>query len=389
MEQLPVIFGHESLGDIGIGTVELNRPAVLNALDTYCYELLESRLLRWRDDDAIGAIIMSGVNGSKAFCAGGDVKQLVLRGKDSGLEIAKDFFTREYFVDGLIHGFKKPVIAVCDGITMGGGLGLAAGAFYRIATERTMVAMPELSIGFFPDVGATRFLRGFNSRRVRAPYGLFMGLTGARLSGVDAVRIGLMDGWLPSERIRHLRVDCLRALANCGDATSESARDALKNVLMRHCLSAETLNQNVSNPMIPSMNKDDQRVIEDIFSYENLLEIDNKFLAARKISPWLEETRERYKSGSPLSRAVFFAAWQKHRDLAITETLTREWEIAIHFSKEREFSEGVRAVLIDKDHAPAWTYKTLADVPSEAVAACFESGEPANSLAEKFREFGW
>ena len=381
MEQPPVLFGQESLGHIGIGTVELNRPTVLNALDTHCYELLESRLLDWLNDSTIGAVIISAVKGSKAFCAGGDVKQLVLKAKEFGLEGAKDFFTREYFVDGLIHNFKKPVIAICDGITMGGGLGLAAGAFYRIATERTVVAMPELSIGLFPDVGATRFLRGFDSRPVRTPYGLFMGLTGARLSGADAVRIGLMDGYLPDERIRHLRADCLRALADCAAADGEPPKNTLKNVFARHCLSADAVE--------PTMSKDDQRIIEDVFSHDDLLAIDRKFLAARKLSPWLEETRKRYESGSPLSRAVFFSAWRKHRDLSIVGTLAREWEMAIHFSKDSEFTEGVRAVLIDKNHTPKWTYKTLADVPKDTVERCFESGESENLLAKKFREFGW
>ncbi len=366
----PVLFGLESLGARGLGTIELNRPSVLNALNTQAYELLEARLRDWLIDDQVAAVLLSATKGAKAFCAGGDVKGLMLKTKQSGLEIAKEFFTREYFVDGFMHHYKKPVVALCDGITMGGGLGLAAGAFYRIATERTLAAMPELSIGLFPDVGATRFLQN-----VQAPYGLFMGLTGARLNGADAVRIGLMDGFLPSEKIRHLRADLLRVTAG---PDVESIRTSLKSAIDRHC----------TKPSY-AMTDGDRRIIENAFSRESLLEIDAAFMNARGLSPWLEETRARYAVGSPLSRSVFFAAWHKHKGLSIVETLKREWEMAIHFSKNREFAEGVRAVLIDKDHAPRWSYSRLTEVPTEAVEACFHSGESKNLLAEKFSEFGW
>ena len=384
----PVLFGVESVGalghsTIGLATIELDRPAVLNALDTNCYKLIEERLVKWQDDANIGAVVISG-KGGKAFCAGGDVKGLIIKSKEFGLEIAFEFFTNEYFVDGLIHKYKKPVIAICDGITMGGGLGLAAGAVLRIATERTVVAMPELSIGFFPDVGATCFLRGLTSRPVRPPFGLFMGLTGARLSGADALRMGLMDAFVPSNRLRHFHADLLRTVAGATEPVQLQSNLAnLKSALIRN------------EPPEGGMNKTDEHIIEDVFSLNNLSEIDRSFKKARGLSPWLEETRTRYLKGSPLSRAVFFAAFERHRELSIIKTLAREWDISINFSKSGEFTEGVRAVLIDKDQSPKWRYAELTQVPQEAVAAMFSPGEQMNKspgsenrLEKKFRQFG-
>ncbi len=380
----PVLFGVESVGSVGIATVELNRPAILNALDTDCYKLLESRLIEWQNDSTVGAIIISG-KGGKAFCAGGDVKGLVLKSKEFGLKIALEFFTHEYFVDGFVHNYRKPIVAICDGITMGGGLGLAAGAILRIATERTLVAMPELSIGLFPDVGATRFLGdvnmpGFESRRVRAPFGLFMGLTGARLSGADAVRIGLMDAFVPTTRLRHLHVDLLRAM-NVDEGTDSRELAVTANV--------KAVVAKNSQKATSGITETDEHIIEDIFSLDDLLKIDRRFKEVRKLSPWLEETRTRYLKGSPLSRRVFFEAFHRHRNLSIIETLTREWEMSICFSKGSEFAEGVRAVLIEKDHAPKWRYSALDQIPGEVIESMFRSGEPENLLVEKFREFGF
>lgn len=359
-ENKPVLFSEESVGKFILGVIEFNRPQALNALNINCYELLEARLLEWSQDERIAAVIIHSRN-DRAFSSGGDVKNLVLSIKQHGLAAAKIFFTREYFVDHLIHVYRKPVIVFADGITMGAGIGIMNGASHRIVTERTVMSMPEQGIGLFPDVGATHFLQHLPER-----FGLFMGLCAARIKGEDAVRVGLADYFMESKFKRKIYADLLR-LQWTGKV--EQDRDIATHYLARALKPPpvadlyETYRQEWAS-LFTEANKFDQH------SY---LELFDKISAYTPRSEFINDCKNRFLRGSPTSKQVFYAAFDRHKNLKISEVFCAEWEMAIRFSKENEFYEGVRAVLIDKDQNPKWDPANEVDVKN--MDRFFLSGE--------------
>lgn len=362
----PILFSEESLGKRSVGVIQLHRPKALHALNTECYSILEPRLLEWAKDDQIAAIIIEASEG-RAFCAGGDVKTLVIETQKKGLSYAKDFFTREYFVDYLIHAYPKPVIAFADGITMGGGVGLINGAAHRVVTERTVMAMPEQAIGLFPDVGATRFLHNLPEN-----FGLFMGLSGARLQGVDALAVGLADYYIPSALMRKVRSDVLRLpWTDSAKLNSQMITDYFKKAL----------------PPAPlSLNWEVYSEIQPYFNTQDYHDLHAKMLNHSAKSQFVSENRERFLAGSPTSKQVFFAAYHRHKNFSMADTFIAEWEMAIRFSKENEFFEGVRAVLIDKDNNPRWN--PVDEKAVQNVSRFFHS-EEENLLAQKIRDLSF
>ncbi len=375
----PVLFSEESVGGFSIGVIELNRPQVLNALNTECYEKLEPRLLEWMKNEKVAAVIIHS-HSEKAFSAGGDVKNLVLQIREQGLDVAKDFFTREYFVDELIHRYPKPVIVFADGITMGAGVGLMNGASHRIVTERSVLSMPEQGIGLFPDVGATGFLSDLPSG-----FGLFMGLCAARISAADAVRVGLADFYMDSKMKRKVYADLLR-LPWVGD--NEKDREMVTHYLAR-ALSAPPDAQcfEAYQNEVGDLFAGAQRTILQNDSPEKMretyLDLSEKFTAVLPQSDFVADAKKRFLSGSPTSKQVFFEALHRHRGYDMREVFIAEWEMAIRFSKEAEFFEGVRATLIDKDFAPKWNPSSDADVRD--IGRFFSSGEK-NNLAERMKQ---
>ena len=191
-------FSQQSAGDFSLGIITLDNPRALNALDLEMLRAVADKLLEWRDQRSIACIVLHAES-EKAFSAGGDVKSLMAALKrDGAMPVALEYFTTEYFADYLIHIYPKPILCWADGIVMGGGIGIMNGASYRVVTERSILAMPEITIGLYPDVGATYFLN-----RAPSGIGLFLGLTGARFNGHDAVAIGMADGLIPSQKILH------------------------------------------------------------------------------------------------------------------------------------------------------------------------------------------
>ena len=193
--QAAVIVSEEPAGRLKLGFLRLNNPSSLNALDLDMLQTIERKLFEWRQRNDIACTVLHA-DSDKAFCAGGDVKALAMAlQRDGTIEPARDYFTTEYFVDYLIHVYPKPILCWADGITMGGVIGIMNGASYRVVTERSVLAMPEIAIGLFPDVGGTYFLN-----QLPAGLGLFLGLTGARFSGLDVVAIGMADGLIRAEK---------------------------------------------------------------------------------------------------------------------------------------------------------------------------------------------
>lgn len=330
-----------------IGHISLNRPKALNALSMRMCEDIASALLAWRINDEVQAVVIDHET-DRGFCAGGDVaavRESVLQ--DGGYQ-ARDFFFTEYRVNHLIHSFPKPVITVMDGVTMGGGAGLAMPATYRVATENTLFAMPEGAIGLFPDVGA-----GYYLPRLPGQLGKFLALTGARLDGAECVWAGIATHYLPST-----------ALAEAFAKINAYPTDACE------VLSA------LSAPPPPARLERNAGRIDHLFSGETLEAI--LYALHQDNSEWAAKEWKAVASKCPASAKValrLIAQGASCTDFA--EEMALEYRIATRMIARPDFAEGVRAVLVDKDNAPRWQARYAEDVTDDEIEAIFSriSGE--------------
>ena len=342
-----------------LGLITLNRPQALNALSLSMIRDLTTLLLAWREDTSVQAVLVRGATREGkgvAFCAGGDIRffhQAALAG-DPRLE---DFFTEEYTLNHLIHGYPKPYIALMDGIVMGGGMGISQGAALRIVTERTKMAMPETNIGLFPDVGGGWFLS-----RCPGHIGEFLALTGQVIAAGDAVTWGLADGYVPSQSLDSL----VEALSIEADAVSllSLARSRL---------------QDVPAPAL----QDRQPLIDRCFAAADVAGI-VAALEADADSPWAQETAAALRKRSPLMLAVTLEQVRRARRMTLAEDLRMERDLVRHCFHLRpgtasETVEGIRALAVDKDHAPRWNPAQIDEVTPAMVQAFFTSPWPGHA----------
>jgi enoyl-CoA hydratase/carnithine racemase len=341
------------------GLLTLNRPKALNALSLDMIRELTAALLAWRDDHRIERVGVRGMGREGpfgAFCAGGDIRffhQAVLSG-DPRLE---DFFTEEFALNHLIHAYPKPYVVFMDGIVMGGGMGISAhGSDYglRIATERTKMAMPETNIGLFPDVGGGWFLA-----RCPGRIGEYLALTGEPITGADAVAVRLADGLLPSTQLPAVW-ECLAD----GDRF-EGVRDTLR-----------TASQPASDLAAR------RGEIDRFFGLAGVLEIVQALEADG--STWACETAAMLRKRSPLMLHVTLEHLRRARHMTLAADLRMERDMVRHCFHLRpgsasETFEGIRALAIDKDHAPRWNPARIENVTVEMVAAFFTSPWPAHA----------
>jgi enoyl-CoA hydratase/carnithine racemase len=363
-------FRLEKAGRHTIGLIELNNRRALNALTLEMFQAIEEQLLAWQAQSDVACVIFHA-DSAQAFCAGGDVKNLVSELRTTGgLECAAEFFAVEYFVDYLIHRYSKPVLCWADGITMGGGIGLMNGASARVVTERTIMAMPEMSIGLYPDVGGTYFLN-----RLPAGLGLFLGLTSARFNGTDAVAIGMADLEIRSDK----KPTVLAGLKDLPWTT-----DGLENrtLLRRHLESFAEATEAKSSEIVQRLH-----VIQSLTAKESLEEVDAALRAWTGDDPWIHDAIQNYLSGSPTSAKVIFQQLSRGKSLSLKEIFLREWDMSLNFCARPDFLEGVRARLIDKDQTPRWNPATLDAVFDEEVERFFSSqhGQP-NILAARLQK---
>lgn len=365
-----VDFLLENAGRHTIGLVELNNARVLNALTLGMFQAIEEQLLAWEAQSDLACVVFHA-SSDKAFCAGGDVKTLVSELKTSGaLQRAGDFFAVEYFVDYRIHTYRKPVLCWADGMTMGGGIGLMNGASSRVVTERTLMAMPEMSIGLYPDVGGTRFLN-----QMPDGLGLFLGLTSARFDGTDAVAIGMADFKIRSEK---------KATVIAGLKDLRWTPDGLKNkTLLQHYLEGFAEPTGAKSPAI--LERLD--VIQCLTNKNSSEAVDAALRAWQGDDPWLRDAIQNYLRGSPTSAKVIFQQLSRGKTLSLKETFLREWDMSLNFCARSDFLEGVRARLIDKDQTPRWNPPTLEGVSDQEVERFFapHHGQP-NILAARFEK---
>ncbi|XOV77730.1 MAG: enoyl-CoA hydratase/isomerase family protein [Aestuariibacter sp.] len=369
-----VIFSTNELSDgRAIGHAMLNLPKSLNALNLEMVEQLLAQLGKWQRDDNIVAVVLSG-EGEKAFCAGGDVVSLHNAMKRNPKQIpdeAKAFFTQEYTLDYLIHTFGKPFIVVGTGIVMGGGMGLFAGASHRVVTETTRMAMPEVTIGLFPDVGGSYFLN-----RMPDNLGLFLGLTGVQFNGADALHIGLADFGIASASAE--------MILNTLTSQSWSADIAKNNQLVSDSLDKL---QQAFGDLPESKLQSHQAVISDVMAAET----DNSLFAnicelADSDDKWLQRAGKTFKSGSPITIRLVMEQLRRAKALSLLDCFKMELNMACECTAVGEFQEGVRALLIDKDGKPAWQFATPEQVPDEVIAGFFKEhwpeGHPLANLKE-------
>ncbi|MBT2299080.1 enoyl-CoA hydratase/isomerase family protein [Variovorax paradoxus] len=337
----------QTAGGRRFGVATLNTPAALNALSVAMVRLLTPKLREWARDAAVAGVLLQAA-GEKAFCAGGDLRQLYQTLRECGPErnpYAERFFAEEYELDYLIHTFPKPVLCWGHGIVMGGGIGLMAGASHRVATAQSRLAMPEISIGLYPDVGGSWFLR-----RMPGRVGLFLALTGAHLNAADAVFCGLADLLVPHERKAQV-LDEIAAGTWTGEAKADRA--ALSRILLRAGEGAE---------LPPSKVREHFDTINALMAGDDLHDIAKRLLALQSEDPWLQTAVKTFSKGAPSSAALSFELWQRVHRMSLAEVFRLEYWASLGFCAHKDFAEGIRAVLIDKDRNPKWDPATLEEI---------------------------
>lgn len=329
-----VLFARDGV----LGRVLLNRPRALNSLTRDMVVAMRAQLELWEDDDTITTVSIEGA-GDRGLCAGGDiraVREAHLSGSSGGV----DFWADEYVLDAQIAEYPKPVIAVMDGIVMGGGLGISMFADTRWATERSQIAMPETRIGFFPDVAATYLLS-----RAPGELGTHMALTGVTVSGADAVHLGLADGVIDSTSV----AERLAALAAGGplepvpSGSQESALAAARDWI-DECYAGD----------------DPSAILDRLRSHPH---------------PDAQAAAVEVGARSPLSVAVTLEALRRAADAtSVREVLRTDTIVSARLLERADFTEGVRAQLVDKDRSPTWEHARLDEVPRAEVLALFSAG---------------
>lgn len=341
-----------------VGFITLNRPRALNALSLGMVRDLMGILLAWQNDARVLAVAIRGSNKEGpfgAFCAGGDIRFLHQAGSQ-GNPLIEDFFTEEYALNHLIHNYAKPYIAFMDGIVMGGGMGISQGAALRVVTERTKMAMPETAIGLFPDVGGGYFLS-----RCPGRVGEWLALTGDTIGAGDAIAYQLADGCMPSDR----QVAVWDALA------TQSFADGA------------AIKAYVASQFVASQASDTSALadIDQYFALPTVGEIVRALEAAD--SDWARTTAATLRKRSPLMLHVVLEQIRRARAMGLADDLRMERDMVRHcfFLRpgQSETVEGIRALAVDKDHAPQWNPGRIEDVTPEMVAPFFASPWPAHA----------
>jgi len=349
-----------------VRSIELNRPKKLNSLNGSMVRKIIPRLQEWAKSELAGVVVIKG-NG-RAFCAGGDVAALAKWNREGpkGQQRSSDYFGLEYKLDHLIATYKKPYVAFMDGITMGGGVGLSIHAPFRIATENTLFAMPETTIGFFPDVGASFFLP-----RMEGSLGTYLALTSEQLKGVDAFYHGVATHYIHSSTLQQL--EARLAELQFPDHMALKKRFQIINATIEEFstgLPAER--PHISGELrrtIDTVFHADQPGIKDIM--ESLEQVKNKAINP-EIQKWADKTIQTINSRSPISVAVTLLQMRVGRQWSIAQAFQKEYEIASKFMAHPDFVEGVTARLIErKKERPNWKPNTIEQVEQEDVDAFF------------------
>jgi enoyl-CoA hydratase/carnithine racemase len=324
----------------GVARLRLNRPKAIHALTTAMCEVMSEALLQWRSDPAVQAVLIDHAEG-RGFCAGGDVVMLARSG-DTDAEEARCFFFSEYRLNHLLFSYPKPTVAIMDGITMGGGVGISLPCDYRVATENTRLAMPETGIGLFPDVGG-----GWYLSRLPGRVGQFMVLTGARLDGAECHYLRLATHYVEQSGIEELVERILKA------------PDRMQGALGAASMTSPGARIEQNQPQIARLFASDR--LEEVLA---ALEADE--------SEWAHSELATLRTKSPLSCKVSLRVLAEGAERAsFTEEMRAEYALAGRVVRTHDFREGVRALLIDKTGDPQWDPATAEEVTDEMLDVLF------------------
>lgn len=327
----------------GVGVVTLNRPKAINSLNDVMVDGLQKALTAWENDDSVRAVLLQGA-GERGLCAGGDVVALYHSARGDG-SYARKFWWDEYLLNAHIGRYPKPYISLMDGIVMGGGVGVAAHGSVRVVTDKTKMGMPEVGIGFIPDVGGTYLLA-----RTPGLLGVHAALTGAPFTGADAIALGFADHYVPHERLS----DFAAAVISDGhqDALNSYAEEPPASELLAQrdwidsCYSGNTLAD----------------ILDDLRGHDE---------PAARAAADLIATR------SPIALAVTLTAVRRAAHLhSLEDVLQQEFRVSVASAKSHDFVEGIRAQLVDKDRNPQWSPASVEQVSDAAIDAYFASAEP-------------
>ncbi|XP_074884101.1 3-hydroxyisobutyryl-CoA hydrolase, mitochondrial isoform X2 [Buteo buteo] len=353
----------------GAAIITLNRPKVLNALTLSMIQQIYPQIKTWEQDPETFLIIIKGTGG-KAFCAGGDIRAIADAGK-VGDRLARDFFREEYILNNAIGTCKKPYVALIDGITMGGGVGLSVHGHFRVATEKTLFAMPETAIGLFPDVGGGYFLP-----RLSGKIGYYLALTGFRLKGRDVLKAGIATHFVESEKLPALEKDLI-ALKS---PSTENIADLLNSYHVK-----SKVDQEKEFVLDEHMEK-----INSLFSANSMEEIVKKL--KQDGSPFAIKQLETINKMSPTSLKMTLRQLREGASMSLQDVLMMEYRLSQACMRGHDFYEGVRAVLAagrcepcpghtnplqsavltDKDQSPRWKPAALEEVSDEFLDDCFK-----------------
>ncbi|GAB5413809.1 MAG: enoyl-CoA hydratase/isomerase family protein [Congregibacter sp.] len=353
-----------------VGLLTLNSPGTLNSLTLEMVDLIQSALDAWRDDDDIAAILIDG-SGDKAFCAGGDVQALHASstGTPGGpCEYAETFFAREYRMNFNLHTYPKPILCWGHGIVMGGGLGVMAGCSHRVVTEATRIAMPEVTIALFPDVGGSWFLN-----HMPGASGRFLALTAAAVNATDALFCGLADRFVSAEQ--------KPAVWEAVFAASWTKDLASNHGLMRHLLRDFSDARGDAQPPAAQV-QPHLETINSLCDGDDVHDVIDRITSLDTEDRWLSKARDGLAHGSKLAALWIDRQLWEMRHASLREVFQGEIQLATHIMRHPEFGEGVRALLIDKDRNPAWSYANSRDVPADVVDSFFVAPWPENPLAD-------
>lgn len=323
-----------------VGRITLTRPQALNAVNQPIVDGMTEALLAWEQDESV-SLVMVDAEGEKAFSAGGDLAFVYRCGKAGDIERPNRFWRDEYRLNALIDRFPKPYVAIMDGIVMGGGVGISAHGSHRIVTDNSMVAMPECAVGLVTDVGGSWLLRNAPGHM-----GEYLGLTGTRMKGEDAIYAGFADLYVHRRRLDDLK----RALVEAGDVA-----------VLHHFAEAPP----------PSAIALLQQDIDRIFSAPSLPAILDRLRADG--SEWALKSRDAIEKGSPLSALMILSVI---RGATSMETALRnEYRFVSRVLGHGDFLEGIRAIVVDKDRKPVWRHSGIASVPADLVATMHGEAE--------------
>ena len=323
----------------GVGLVTLNRPQALNALSHAMTRDLHSILRDWELDSNIAIVVVRG-SGDKAFCAGGDITALY-KARGTSPKHSHQFYWDEYRLNTYIKHYSKPYVSLIDGIVMGGGVGVSVHGSHRVVTQNVIFAMPETGIGLFPDVGATYFLT-----RCPGETGKYIGLTGVRLGAGDSLYAGVATNYTVAEKI-----------------------DDLLDSLIAHPLQLEKILAEYSGIAQEGCLEGLRREIDKVFGASSL---DAIFATLENdTSPWASNTLEMLRGKSPTSLKVSFRQLQEGRSLSFHQCMALEYRLVHRFISGKDFYEGIRAAVIDKDGCPVWNPRLLEAVDDLEVEKYF------------------